>query len=50
MLAEKISLLVENTELRKKLGLCARKYAEKYFSIDNVINKHLEVYNSFFME
>ncbi len=44
-LAEKILLLVDNSELRQRMGKSAREYAEKYFSIENVVNKHLEIYN-----
>ena len=45
--AEKISLLVDNPEKRCEMGKNARAYAEKYFSIQEVINKHLEIYSSF---
>ena len=44
-LAEKIIILVDNSELRQRMGNAAREYAEKYFSIENVVNKHLELYN-----
>ena len=47
LLAEKISILVENSELRQNMGWAARLYAEKYFNINEVINKHLEIYNEF---
>lgn len=50
ILAEKIKKLVDNPELRQEMGLKSRNYAEMYFSIDNVVNKHLELYNSFFRE
>ena len=46
-LAEKISILVENDDLRQKMGVKGREYAEKYFSIENVVNKHLEIYKDF---
>ncbi len=46
-LAEKIELLVNNAELRQQMGKKSREYAEKYFSIENVVEKHLELYNSF---
>lgn len=48
ILAEKISYLVDNTEERQKMGKAARDYAEKYFSIENVVDTHLKVYKSFF--
>ena len=44
-LAEKIAVLVDNPKLRQRMGKSAREYAEKYFSIENVVNKHLEIYN-----
>ena len=47
ILAEKIKLLIDDSELRKQMGKNARAYAEKYFSIENVIQKHLEIYKSF---
>ncbi len=47
-LAEKIKLLVADSALRQKMGLAARAYAEKYFSIENVVKKHLEIYSKFY--
>ena len=47
IIAEKLKLLIDNSELRREMGKNARTYAEKYFSIENVIQKHLEIYNSF---
>ena len=47
-LAEKIKLLVEDSVLRQKMGISARAYAEKYFSIQNVVQKHLEIYSKFY--
>ncbi|BDC92620.1 glycosyltransferase family 4 protein [Treponema bryantii] len=44
-LAEKIGVLVDDSDLRQRMGKSAREYAEKYFSIENVVNKHLEIYN-----
>lgn len=46
-LAEKIALLADNTELRQQMGFAARKYAEKYFDINTVVNGHLKVYSTF---
>ena len=46
-LAEKLKILIDNPEIRCEMGRKSREYAEKYFSIENVIQKHLEIYNSF---
>lgn len=46
-LAQKIRLLVDDAELRRQMGRNARAYAEKYFSIEEVVRKHLEIYDSF---
>ena len=43
-LAEKIDYLLSNTVILIEMGLEARKFAEKEFSIERVIKKHLEVY------
>ena len=48
VLAEKISFLVDNAELRQQMGKAARKYAEEYFSIEYVVNAHLKLYDSFY--
>ena len=45
-LAEKIKLLSDDAELRRQIGKSARAYAEKYFGIESVIQKHLELYKS----
>ncbi len=45
-LAEKLRLLIENAELRKKMGEASRWIAERDFSIETVIKKHLETYAS----
>lgn len=44
-LTERLDLLILDKELRIKMGKNAREYAEKYFSIDIVIQKHMEIYN-----
>lgn len=44
-LAEKLRILIEDKALRCKMGLAARQKAEREFSIENVIDKHLEIYN-----
>lgn len=44
-LVEKLDLLLSNVTLRQEMGRNSRKYAEEYFSIDVVIDKHLSIYN-----
>ena len=44
-LTEKLDLLIGNAELRKSMGLASRKYAEKYFDIEIVKERHLNIYN-----
>lgn len=44
-LVEKLDLLLSDSSLRKEMGRNSRKYAEKYFSIDVVIERHLSIYN-----
>lgn len=43
-LTEKLDLLLSDTALRQQMGRHAREYAEKYFSIESVIEKHLTIY------
>lgn len=43
-LVEKLRLLIDNVELRQKMGKAAREKAEKEFSLDVVIEKHLSIY------
>ena len=44
-LAQKLRILIENKELRVRMGKAARQKAEREFSINNVIDKHLEIYS-----
>lgn len=44
-LTEKLDLLLSNKELRVKMGKNARKYAEDYFSIEVVKERHLAIYD-----
>lgn len=43
-LTAKLDLLISDKVLRKQMGLNSRKYAEKYFSIEDVVKKHLAIY------
>ncbi len=45
-LAEKLRILIENKELRIKMGKAAREKAEREFSLENVVKKHLEIYDN----
>ncbi len=42
--AEKLQLLFEDEALRQSMGRNSRKIAEQKFSIEDVINTHLEIY------
>lgn len=44
-LTEKLDLLLGNAELRQKMGKASRAYAEKYFDIEVVIERHLNIYD-----
>lgn len=43
-LTDRLSILFENRDIRQKMGQNSRSLAEKDFSIDDVIAKHLEIY------
>lgn len=45
-LADKLRILIDNPELRRSMGKASRHKAEREFSLDDVIRKHLEVYQS----
>ena len=45
-LAEKLRVLIEDETLRITMGLNARQKAEREFSLDNVISRHLAIYDS----
>ena len=44
-LVEKLDLLLSDKELRVKMGKAARNYAENYFDINVVVQRHLAIYN-----
>lgn len=44
-LADALKLLIKNEVLRKKMGLEGRKLAEEAFSIEIVVDKHMNIYN-----
>lgn len=44
-LVEKLRVLIDNAELRQRMGRAAREKAEREFSLDIVIERHLKIYN-----
>lgn len=44
-LTEKLQLLIDDAGLRQKMGRKSREKAEKEFSLDVVIEKHMKIYN-----
>lgn len=46
ILAEKLKQLIDNKSLRIEFGKNSRLIAERDFSIENVIEKHLEIYSN----
>jgi glycosyltransferase involved in cell wall biosynthesis len=44
-LAEMIEYLIEDNNLRKKMGKAGRALAEREFSIDKVVNAHFDIYH-----
>ena len=44
-LVQKLRILIEDKALRVKMGKAARAKAEQEFALENVIKKHLEIYN-----
>lgn len=49
-LAKKLRILFEDKELRVRMGKAAREKAEREFSIEEVIEKHLEIYNKIWQQ
>ena len=46
VLADKLQLLINDKSLRQQMGRNARLKAEREFSVENVVEKHLEIYDS----
>ncbi|MBE6270554.1 MAG: glycosyltransferase family 4 protein [Prevotella ruminicola] len=44
-LVEKLRILIDDASLRQKMGKASREKAEKDFSLDIVIERHLNIYN-----
>lgn len=44
-LAEKLRILIEDKELRVRMGKASRAKAEQEFAIEKVVKKHLEIYH-----
>ncbi len=44
-LTEKLDILISDNELRYTMGKKSREYAERYFDIEEVIERHLNIYN-----
>ena len=43
---EKLSFLISNPQARLDMGRAARKSAESNFSIERVVDQHLEIFRS----
>lgn len=46
ILAEKLRIIIDDKDLRARMGQCSRKKAEAEFSVTDVVRKHMELYNS----
>ena len=46
ILAEKLEILITDKKLRKKMGKASRKIAETDYDVNNVVKKHMDIYNS----
>ena len=44
-LARKIELLLDNAQLRQKMGLAGKERIQNFFNIDNMMKKYIEIYN-----
>lgn len=47
-LAHALRVLIENKDLRQRMGKCSRQKAEQEFSINKVIDIHLSIYKNLF--
>ena len=45
-LADKLKILIDNKDLRISMGLKSREFAEKYFSVEDVVKTHLKIYKT----
>ena len=45
-LAKSVKILLEDADLRKKIGSNAYNVAKKYFSLEKIVNQYLEFYNT----
>ena len=43
-LAEKLRILINDKAMRQRMGLAGRAKAEREFSLDDVVRKHIEIY------
>jgi len=46
-LAQKLEILLDNTELRLKMGLAAKERIQNYFSIGKMVSSHISIYKGF---
>ncbi len=44
-LADKLRLLINDADLRQRMGKAGRQKAEREFSLQDVVQRHLEIYN-----
>jgi glycosyltransferase involved in cell wall biosynthesis len=49
-LTKKLELLINDKQLRIRMGINSRKMAERDFSINDVVKRHLEIYNRLFVK
>ena len=43
-LAEAIEYLIENPDVRKRMGIAGRALAEKDFAIEKIVSDHMKIY------